>query len=201
MLVSGVWRLWLTPRRKSSLAASSSSSWAFWASTVANSWALRIATATSLGEQLEQVLVGALPGPGRRQVADEHAQPLVADPQVGPDRTRLAGDELLGRDGRRIDQDDLGVDHPERRPGIRGRAPTRNSTPSRGDARSIAARIRPSSRLRRSRSAAEPVVAVGQAGQLVVAGDPIGVDRSPAVTRSTAAAIARSGRVRSAARR
>ena len=33
MLVSGVWRLWLTPRRKSSLAASSSRSWRFWAST------------------------------------------------------------------------------------------------------------------------------------------------------------------------
>ena len=47
MLVSGVWRLWLTPRRKSSLAASSSSSWRFCVSTVANSCALRIAAAIS----------------------------------------------------------------------------------------------------------------------------------------------------------
>ena len=39
MLVSGVCRLWLTPRRKSSFAASSSSSWAFCASTWPNSWA------------------------------------------------------------------------------------------------------------------------------------------------------------------
>ena len=46
MLVSGVCRLWLMPRRNSSFVASSSMSWAFCASTWANSWALRTATAT-----------------------------------------------------------------------------------------------------------------------------------------------------------
>ena len=46
------------------------SSWAFCASTCANSWALRTATATWLGEQVEQVLVGALPATRGRQSAE-----------------------------------------------------------------------------------------------------------------------------------
>ena len=46
--VSGVWRLWLTPRRKSSFASDSVRSWLFCEATWANSCASRIATAISV---------------------------------------------------------------------------------------------------------------------------------------------------------
>ena len=156
MLVSGVWRLWLTPRRKSSLAASSSRSWAFCASTWPNSCGVADRDRDLAGEQLEQVLVGALPGRGWPAGA-RRARPsaLVAGPQDGPERARLAGDDLLDRDLAGSTRRTSASIRPKAACGVaRPPVPARNSTPSRGETPSIAARIRPSSRLRRSRSAA-----------------------------------------------
>ena len=154
------------------------------------------------GEQLEQVLVGALPGPGRRQAADEHAERVAArrgGPR-GPAAPRRGRPPRSGsRPGRtRIT---VGIDHAEGRPGVGAAVLARNSTPSRGEAPSIAARIRPSSRLRRSRSAARRLWLSARRASSSSPATRIGVDRSPAETRSTAAAMARSGRVRSAASR
>ena len=172
MLVSGVWRLWLTPRRKSSLAASSSSSWAFCASTWPNSWALRMATATSLANSSRrswsarsQVRVA-----GSRPI--EHADGVVADPQDGAQRAGLAGDDLLGRDLGRIDQDHLGIEHPEGRLGVERRlagqeldaVARRGALDGRQDPPELA--VAP------LEVGGQAVVAVGEPGQLVVAGDP-----------------------------
>ena len=203
MLVSGVWRLWLTPRRKSSLAASSSRSWVFWASTRANSWAFRIATAISLANSSSRSWSARSQRARRRQVADEHAELLLAGPEDGPDRQRLARDPLLDRDRRR-----------DRRGG------SRQSIIPNADSASVAARpaselerrpaarlarsparIRPSSRLRRSRSR--------RGGCGCRPGGPARRRRAPrSASRGRPprrgrrrAAIARSGAVRSAARR
>ena len=147
-------------------------------------------------EQLEQVLVGALPRPGRRQVPDEHAELLVADLEDGPDRQRLAGDPLLdGRSSRGSTQEDVAVDHPERGAGVGGGAPGDELGAVAGRARSRSpARIRPSSRLRRSRSAARRLWLSARRASSSSPGTTIGVDRSPAEVRSTAAAIARERR-------
>ncbi len=48
-------------------------------------------------EQLEEVLVGALPQARRRQVTDEDAELLPAEPEDGADRQGLPGDPLLRR--------------------------------------------------------------------------------------------------------
>ncbi len=71
-------------------------------------------------EQLEQVLVGALPRAGRRQVTDEHAQLLVAGVEDGPDRKLLARDSLLRIDLARIDEQDVAIDHAEGGLGVAG---------------------------------------------------------------------------------
>ena len=138
MLVRGVWRLWLTPRRKSSLAASSSRSWAFWASTCANSWALRIARRDLAREQLEEVLVGPLPPPRGRQPAGKHTKSLAARPQLGAQRSSLTRDHFLERHAGGIHEPDVGVEQAERLPGIR-RRPT-------DEGRSTSRRARPADR-------------------------------------------------------
>ena len=104
MLVSGVWRLWLTPRRKSSLAASSSSSWLVLGLDRGEQLGVPDRDRHLAGEQLEQVLVGALPEPGRRQLADEHAEvlarPRAAPPGAGatrPGRRSSLGIDRAGR--------------------------------------------------------------------------------------------------------
>ncbi len=84
MLVSGVWRLWLTPRRKSSLAASSSRSCVFWASTRANSWAFRIATAISLANSSRRSWSARSQHARRRQLPDQHAELLLAGLEDAP---------------------------------------------------------------------------------------------------------------------
>ena len=171
MLVSGVWRLWLTPRRKSSFAASSSRSWAFCASTRANSCGVPDRHRDLAREQLEQVLVGAFPGPRGGQAADEHAELLLAGLQERPDRQRIARESASSRGCRGIDQEDVAVDHAERRLGVgRGAA---------GDEHRAVSRRGP---LDRGKDAAElpvppfevdgePVVALGETRQLVVARD------------------------------
>ncbi len=201
MLVSGVWRLWLTPRRKSSLAASSSSSWVFWAATRWKSWALRIATPIS-----------AANSSSRFWSAGSQARVAGRWPTIRPRRSSPA------RSSARIGRGSPGTDSssaiaagstsritasiiPKASRASSDARPTRNSTPSRGEACSIAARIRPSSRLRRSSAPASRLWLSARRDSSSSPPTVIGVDRSPAETRSTAAAIARNGAVRSAASR
>ena len=119
MLASGVWRLCDTPRRKSSLASSSSTRRRFWSSTRAIQLGVADRRRDLDREQLEQVLVGALPAPRRGQVAHDDAELLARGDEVRPDRDRVARDDLLGRDLARIDEQQLAVDHPERDPRLR----------------------------------------------------------------------------------
>ena len=172
MLVSGVWRLWLTPRRKSSFAASSSSSWLFCASTCANSWAFRIATATSLANSSRRSWSARSHGrvAGRWPTSTPMLLARRAGGRPGPGSdspgTRSSIGIVAGSTSRTtasiIPKAVAGVAARRGRPRSRR---CRAATPF-----SIASRIRPSSRLRRSRSAGEAVVALGEAGQLVVAG-------------------------------
>ena len=135
MLVSGVWRLWLTPRRKSSLAASSSRSWAFWASTWANSCGVPDRDRDLAREQLQQVLVGALPASasraGGRRARRAPRRRLRARP--GP-AAASPGMPLLERDRRRVDEEDLGSRSSRTPPGRRSR-PGRRGTRRRRAAR------------------------------------------------------------------
>ena len=140
-------------------------------------------------EQLEQVLVGALPAPRRRQVSDQDARasspPARRTARIG---TRLAGDALLDRD---------------RRAGRRGstsasiipNALRASWRPRAGD--ELEAVPRRAALDRREDPAelpvpplevgGEPVVALGEAGELVLARRRrSGVERSPAEARSTA---------------
>ena len=120
MLVNGVWRLWLMPRRNSSFAWSSSTSRCRCRSTWSNSSMFRIATATSLAYS-SRGPDPRNPSAGRRQVPDQHAHPSSGKREHGADRARLARDVLLNGHHRRVAEDDPGIDHPERRP----RAPRR----------------------------------------------------------------------------
>ena len=62
--------------------------------------------------------------------------------EVGPDRDRVAGDDLLGRDLARVDEQQRAVDHPERDPGlVRGPA----QRPRRGARAGSSPRARPRS--------------------------------------------------------
>ena len=197
MLVSGVWRLWLTPRRKSSLAASSSSSWAFWASTWANSWALRIATAISLANSSRRSWSAALPAPGRRQVADEDAEsrPRRGGGPPGRAATRPGTPSSTGTVAGSTEHD-RGVDHPERGPGVAGRAAgderpgrraaSRSRSPrGSGRARGCAARGRAARRLWLSaRRASSSSPGDDDRRREVAGGRPLdGAPRSPAAAR------------------
>ena len=74
------------------------------------------------GEDLEEVLVGALPCPHGGQVPEQDADPLVAGAQVGPDGPGHARDPLLESHRRRIHEPDLRVDEPERLARVLARA-------------------------------------------------------------------------------
>ena len=74
------------------------------------------------GVQVEEGLVGALPGPGGGQAREEQAHPLVAGAEFGADRDRDAGDALFWVDGVGVDEDDHGGDEAERRLGVAGGA-------------------------------------------------------------------------------
>jgi hypothetical protein len=65
-------------------------------------------------EQVEEILVGALPATRRRQASEENADGLPPDAELRPNRPRLAGDALLQRDLTRVDEHNDGVDHAER---------------------------------------------------------------------------------------
>ena len=122
-------------------------------------------------EQLEQVLVGALPATGRRQVADEHAEPVLAGAQLRPDGQCLTRDALLDLDRRGVAKDDPRIDHPERGAGVLGRPadePVDAVAGRRGDQRGEDPAELPVAVLELS---GEAVVALGETGQLIVSGD------------------------------
>ena len=105
MLASGVWRLWLTPRRKSSLAASSSRSCCVLGLDPGEQLGVAHRDRDLAREQLQEVLVGALPAARRRQVADDDAELLAAGAQARPEgpRTRRARGPRSGSSpGRRV---------------------------------------------------------------------------------------------------
>jgi len=122
-------------------------------------------------EQLQQVLVGRLPGPCRGQVADDQAQALVAGPQLGPDRAWIAGHGILLGDRGRVDEQDHRVDHPEGDPGILRGPPdqeldaiARRRVLDRGkDLHQLA--------VASLECPGQPVVALGQARQFVIPAD------------------------------
>ena len=122
------------------------------------------------GEEVEQVLIGSLPGSSRRQAPHEDAERVTPDAEVRTDRPRLTGDGLLRRDLDGIHEDHRGIEHAERRLGVDRRLPGQEFS-------SVARR----GALDRSQDLAElavaaleiggqAVVAVGQSGQFVVAG-------------------------------
>ena len=183
MLVSGVWRLWLTPRRKSSLAASSSSSRAFWAPTRSNSWALRTATPISLANSSRRSWSARSQPRVAGRWPTSSAEPVLAGADHGSDRQRLARHALLGWARWR--------GRPRR---IRA-----SIIPNAVRASSAARPIEPVDAVARRRRdergedpaelpvaplelRGEPVVALGEPGQLVVAGDD---DRRRSGRRST----------------
>ena len=198
MLVSGVWRLWLTPRRKSSFAASSSSRRAFWAPDPLEQLGVPDSDPDLAREQLQQVLVGAFPATGGRQVPDEKSEAVLAGPDGRPDGQGFARDPVL--EWARSPDRPAGSGYRSSRRPVRASSaarPMSQSTPSRGEAATSAARIRPSSRLRRSSSAASRLWLSASRASSSSPVTTIGVLRSPVETRSTAAAIARNGAVRS----
>ena len=153
--VSGVCRLWLTPRRKSSLTSLSWRSWRFWSWTWSNSSAFRMATPISLAYRSRRVWSARSQVRVAGQARQDQAQPLVAGPQLGADRHGDARDALLGLDaspGRRTGA--TAAMKPKAASASRAARSAIASTPSRGSADSTAARISPSWRLRRSASAA-----------------------------------------------
>jgi hypothetical protein len=123
------------------------------------------------GEQLEEVLVAALPRSRGRQVAHEHADLLAANPKNRADGARIPRDVLLDRNGSRIHELDLRVDHLERGLGMRGGPPDEpvHAIPGRGclDGREDLPEL-PVPALEVTRQA---VVALGEPGHLVVAGN------------------------------
>ena len=72
-------------------------------------------------EQLQQVLVGALPVAGGREMADDDPDRLAGRDEVRSDGHRIPGNDLLGGDLAGIDEQELAVDHPEGAPGLCGR--------------------------------------------------------------------------------
>ena len=195
MLVSGVWRLWLTPRRKSSFAASSSRSWAFCASTWANSSALRIATATSLANRSSR----SWSARSQRRVAGSRPtrtpSSLAAGAQDRPQRaaTRRARPPRSGMVDGSPRQTSASIIPNAIRASSAARA-ARKSTPSRGDAALDRRKDPAQLPVAALEVRGQAVVALGEPRELVVAGHADRGRRSPADTRSTAAAIVRRGR-------
>ena len=147
-------------------------------------------------EQLEEVLVGALPARGGRGVAHQQAERLGPGAKVGADRQR----DRRGRAPRPgcpwVAQHDPGVDHPEGRPGIGDREVHESvgALARRVGAHGVDhARHLP---VAAKEVGGEPVLALGEAAQLVVRELRERRVRSPAATRSSVVASARSGAVR-----
>ena len=123
------------------------------------------------GEQLEQVLIGAGPGPEWRQPAQEQPDRLVAGPQDRTERAHLAGHDLLDGKVVRVAQEQPGlrqVEDPLRlgRPACHQEGDAvadRDVRNRRVDVRHLA--------IAAVEVRGQAVVALGEARQLVVAGD------------------------------
>ena len=198
MDVSGVWRLWLTPRRKSSFTSLRWRSWRFWSWTWLNSSAFRMATPISLAYRSRSVWSAR----SQSRVAGRLARmrPIRSSPARSSARigTRDARDALLGLHRVGVDEEDHGGDEPERRSRRRGRRvrPSRRRRPAARPIRPPPGSD-PSCRLRRSASAARRLWLSASWARTSVPTTGIGWLMSPAETRDTAAEISRSGRTRS----
>ncbi len=122
-------------------------------------------------EQVEEVLVRALPATRGGQVARDDAQGRPGDGEVGAHGDGLAGDELLDGDLARVHEEHLAVDHPEGRARVLGRAA--------GDGRGgliggdgLDGVQEPAQLLVAAREVVgQAVLALGEAADLVVAGE------------------------------
>ena len=154
-------------------------------------------------EQLEQVLVGALPAPRRRQVPDEHAEVLARRPRSSA-RTGTGSPGTTSSIGisRGSTSSTPAVDHPERARRARRRRGARGTRAARrGVIDSIASRIRPSSSFRRCEIARRGGCGSRRGGRARRRPAARAAStRSPAETRSTAARDRPQRRARSAAR-
>ena len=171
MLASGVWRLCETPRRKSSFASSSSTQPPVLVLDPRVQLGVADRRADLDREQLEQVLVGALPAAGRRQVPGRDAEHLARGGELAPG----PGSARRGRPPR-------SGSRAGRRAAARSRSSRTRLAPASADRPAIASgrswssidssatRIRRSSRVAPLEVARQPVVAVGEAAELVVAG-------------------------------
>ncbi len=195
--VSGVCRLWLTPRRKSSLISLRCRSWTFCSWTWLNSSALRMATPISLANRSSSVWSARSHVWVAGRLAQEQADPLVAGAQLRADRDRDAGDPLLGLDAVRIDEPERRGDEPEGAFGIARRAF--------GHGVDAVARLggfdrrqdEPELRLRRCASSARRLWLSASWARTSSPSTGIGWLTSPAETRATASEISRSGATRS----
>ncbi len=124
------------------------------------------------GEQLQEVLVRPLPGARGRQASHEHAQVFVTDPQDGSQRARFTGHDLVRRHRRRVPEDHGRIDHAKGGLGIEGsvadqefHAVARRCGLDGGqDPAQLA--------IASLEVGGQAIVAVGEAGELVVAGHP-----------------------------
>src|SRR5919197_183091 len=197
MLASGVCRLCDTPRRKSSLAASSSISRWFCASTRANSWALRMATAISNANSSSRSWSARSQRrvAGRRpRIRPSGSPPIRSSARIGRGSPGTGTSPGMSSGSTSKTTESIS---PNAARASRAARRTSCSMPSRGDASSIASRTRPSSRLRRSRSDASRLWLSARRAMSSSPVTSIGVERSPAEARSTARAMARRGAVRS----
>ena len=123
------------------------------------------------GEELQQVLVGRLPAARRGQPPDQHAKVLTTRAQDRAQRPRDAGHDVLLRDRRRVIHHDGRIDQRERRRRVVG-GPldegfdivARRDLVDRG-------KDPPELPVAAQEVRRESVVAVGEACELVVAGD------------------------------
>ena len=196
MLVSGVWRLWLTPAQEVVLGRVELEQLRGSAPRrVANSWALRMAAAISLANSSSR----SWSARSQRRVAGRRP---MSTPRSSPParRTARSGRDTPGTTSSSstiagVAHDDRRVDQRERRRRVVGRSGRR------GPRRRRAARprrwprgCRPSSRLRRSRSAASRLWLSARRASSSSPDDLRSASaRSPVETRSTADAIERSG--------
>ena len=123
-------------------------------------------------EQVQEVLVGALPATRGRQPAEEHAEHVAADAQdplaagaISPGTTSSIGI------GRGSPSDDGRVDHPERDPGVVGGARRDDVDPVAWRDAFDRGEDPPELLVAPLEVGCEAVVALGQPGELVVAGD------------------------------
>ena len=147
-------------------------------------------------EQLQEVLVGAVPARGGRGVAHQQAQRLGPGPKIRANRQGIAGDPLFGRDGRRVAQHDPGFDQPEGGLCVRDREVDQAVGALTGQPVPTASTTRATCRLRQTRSVASWFWRSARRPSSSSARVGSGVFVSPAAMRSSVVASARNGAVR-----